>query len=94
MWKFILSLIPWEVIILEALKVLTRMSEKVIDKIVKEAVDFVVEAEMKYGSGKGKEKAKYVDQKLRGILTEASDFLINLLREFAVGYAKRKGLIK
>ena len=70
------------------------MSEEFSKFLVKKAVEFVVEAEKKFGRGKGELKAKYVNEKLSEILSETSKFVINLLREFAVAYAKKEGLIK
>lgn len=94
MWKLILSVIPWEKVIPWLFARLADVSQDVADRLVKKATELVVEAEEKLGGKAGEEKAQYVNEKLNEIVTEASTFLINLLRELAVAYAKKKGLIK
>ena len=94
MLSVILSIVPWEKVIPWLFAQLADISREAADRIVPRAVELVIEAEKKLGGETGKEKAKYVDERLRTILIGVSDFVINLLRELAVAYAKKKGLIK
>jgi len=94
MWRVILAMIPWEAVIPWIFARLTDVSNEMAKRLVDKATELVIEAEEKLGGQPGEEKAKYVDQKLREILSDVSTFVINLLRELAVAYAKKKGLIK
>ncbi len=93
MWKVILAMIPWDVVIPWLFAKLTDLSQEAAKRLVDKATDLVVEAEEKLTGQPGEEKAKYVNEKLSQIVTEASTFVINLLREIAVAYAKKKKLI-
>ncbi|BAI69021.1 hypothetical protein [Hydrogenobacter thermophilus] len=93
MWQVILAMVPWEKLILYVFAQLTGLSGELINKLVPRAVDLVIEIEKQLGDKPGKEKAEYFNSKLREILGGMSEFVINLLRELAVAYAKKKKLI-
>jgi len=94
MWRAILAIIPWEAVIPWIFARLTDISTEMAKRLVDKATELVIEAERKLGSEPGEKKAEYVNEELSKIITGTSKFVINLLRELAVAYAKKKGLIK
>ena len=93
MWKVILAMIPWDVVLPWIYARLTGVTNDVAKKLVDKATELVIEAETKLGGKPGEEKAKYVNEELSKVVSGASAFMLNLLRELAVAYAKKKGLI-
>ncbi|RUM29097.1 MAG: hypothetical protein DSY42_07165 [Aquifex sp.] len=94
MWRVILAVIPWEKVIPWVFAKLTNVSMELANMLVKKATELVIEAERKLGNEPGEKKAEYVNEELSKIITGTSKFVINLLRELAVAYAKKKELIK
>ena len=63
--------------------------------ILDATIDKVAEVERKLGASPGEEKARVVKNWLRDKFgLKETKWLVNLILELAVAYAKRKGLIK
>jgi len=93
MWRILLKFIPLEKLIPYVVAELTGYTKDLVFKLIDEAVNKVVEAERKYGRGRGSEKAQAVKKALKQAYDFVDDWIINLLVEIAVGIAKKKGLI-
>jgi len=94
MWKILLSFIPWEKVIPWFVSKLTGYSETFAEKLLNTTLNYVKEAEEKYGSGNGQRKFEEVKKRIMKTYKEVAGWVANLVIEIAVGIAKRKGLIK
>ncbi len=94
MWKVILAVVPWEVVIPWLVQRLTDLSDMAAKALVERAFDLVVEIEKKYGTGRGQEKFVAVKEELLKGFQGVSGWVINFVIELAVAYAKKKGVIR
>jgi len=81
----ILKLIPIRIIIIHVIERLLGILFPKAKKLYEKVYELVIEAERKFlGSKRGKEKARYVKEKLDDILNDVPEYAKNLLIELAV----------
>jgi len=86
---FLLTKIDVKEVLAYVLEWLIGISRDKIYELLDRAFDYALEADRKYGHGRGREKLEYVKSKLKEIYPDVAEYILNLIIEIAVTYLKK-----
>jgi len=89
MWKWVLKILPYDIIAKYLIKYLTKADDKYVDELWQKVVN-VVEKLAADANLSGEQKRKAAEEELRKQLQGVADFVINLAIELAVAKVKQK----